>query len=262
MKGTPGTERAGRRGRPRLTAEGLDLGQSTPEPGTPLYDHVYDELCRAIMAGAVLPGQQLSARSIAEALGTSVTPAKEALRRLTADGVLFALAKSAFRVTPMTVARYTELLDIRKRLEGFAAEEACRNADASLIARLEALNAAFARAPFGQPAGILAINLDFHFTLYGAAAKPDLLRIIKGLWLRIGPYLSLFEWTDTDDSVGTHAAIIEALRRRDPEAVSRAVCRDLDDAATSILARLAQIEGAAARLDDTAPKPAAARRPS
>lgn len=261
MKATPGAERTGRRGRPRLSADGLDLNQSTPEPGTPLYDHVYEELCRAIMAGAVLPGQQLSARSIAEALGTSVTPAKEALRRLTADGVLFALAKSAFRVTPMTVARYTELLDIRKRLEGYAAEEACRNADQALIDRLEELNAAFDAAPPVPPAAILAINLDFHFALYGAAAKPDLLRIIRGLWLRIGPYLSLFEWTDTDDSVGTHAAIIEALRRRDPEAANRAVCRDLDDAATSILARLAQIEGAAA-VDDTMPKPAATGRPS
>ncbi len=262
MRGTPGTERVGRRGRPRLTADGLALGQSTPEHGTPLYDHIYEDLCRAIMAGAVLPGQQLSARSIAEALGTSVTPAKEALRRLTSDGVLFAVAKSAFRVTPMTVARYTELLDIRKRLEGFAAEEACRNADDALIRRLEELNAAFAKAPVDPPAGILSINLDFHFALYGAAAKPDLLRIIRGLWLRIGPYLSLFEWSETDDSVGTHAAIIEALRRRDPAAVSRAVCRDLDDAATRILARLAQLERAAGLADETAPKPAATRRPS
>lgn len=250
------------RGRPRLSADRLGLGQIEPLPGVPLHEQVYDALCRAIMTGAVRPQQQLSVRSLAEEFGVSATPVKEALRRLGTDEVLFALPKSSFRVTDITARRYAELLEIRKRLEGYAAEEAARLASRELIDRLAELNERFRAGGAIQHSAMLATNMEFHFALYAAARKPDLMVIIRGLWLRIGPYLGYYEDETTESAYLAHARIVDALRAGDPQAVGAAVCDDLVQAAGVILAKL---EGESAATPSPMPAiglGAAARRAS
>lgn len=234
----PAPARRETRGRPRLSAERLGLGLIEARPGVALHDQVYEALCRAIMVGAVRPQQQLSVRSLADEFGVSATPVKEALRRLGADEVLFALPKSSFRVTDITARRYAELLEIRKRLEGYAAEEAARLASRELIDRLALLNDRFRASQDLPHPAMLELNLEFHFTLYAAARKPDLMVLIRGLWLRIGPYLGYYEDTSTESSYQTHARIVDALRRGDARAAGAAVCDDLEHAARVILAKL------------------------
>lgn len=225
------------RGRRRPEAPGL-AGDMGPAGEAPLYDTVYAALCRALMQGGIAPDQRLSARGLAAQLGTSATPVKEALRRLRADGVVYALPKSAFRIVPMTPQRYRALLDIRVRLEPLAAEEACRRAPPGLPARLAALNARYRAVAPGGTAPFLAANQQFHFALYEAAGLPDLLDIIRGLWLRIGPHLAEATGLDPHAASRHHDRLIAALRAHDPAAAGQAVRDDLESAAAVILPRL------------------------
>ncbi|HET9664178.1 MAG TPA: GntR family transcriptional regulator, partial [Burkholderiales bacterium] len=110
-----------------------------------LQDRVVDELRRALMVGAFVPGQTISLRKLAEDLGTSAMPVREAINQLTAANVLEMLPNRTVCVPRMTPAKFEELARVRQALEGMAAEMACRNMTQPLIKRLGKLNAELLR---------------------------------------------------------------------------------------------------------------------
>lgn len=226
------------RGRRRPAAPGLAIEGDMPRGEAPLYDAVYAEMCRVLMQGGIAPDEKLSARALAARLGTSVTPVKEALRRLRADGVVYAPPKSAFRIMPMTAERYRALLDIRVRLEPLAAEDACRRGPPDLAARLRILNDRYRATASDDTPAFLAANHAFHFALYEAAGRPDLLDIIRGLWLRTGPYLARAAGIDPALAAARHDRLVAAVSAGDARAASAAVRDDLEDAARVILQHL------------------------
>src|SRR5688572_3725910 len=91
-----------------------------PEVGGVLRDQVYASIRNSLMMGHYVPGQKLVIRDLAEAYGTSLTPVRECLRRLVAEGVLEGEAKRSVRVPRMTSAKVRELRDIRLAVEGLA----------------------------------------------------------------------------------------------------------------------------------------------
>ena len=103
-----------------------------------LHDHVYHELRRMVMLGGFKPGQKIKIRTLAAALGTSLTPVREALRRLVAEGAFVGEPNRSVRMPPMTVERVKELKEIRVVVEGFAARQAAQ--------RIAAANCVAARA--------------------------------------------------------------------------------------------------------------------
>src|SRR5581483_4849082 len=154
---------------------------------------VHGKLRELLVAGVLSPGEKLSLRTIASSLGVSVQPVREAVSRLVADRALDVMPNRAVRVPLLTLAQFRELTTIRIAIEGFAAQRAatCRTlADLRVMRRQER---AFRReqqrsAPDLRAA--VAANHAFHFAVYAAARLPELLPIIEGLWLRIGPVLN------------------------------------------------------------------------
>src|SRR5690606_24223555 len=140
------------------------------------------------------PGQKLTLRELAAALGVSPMPVREAVRRLAAEGALETLPNRRIRVPVMTKTRFRELLRIRLALEGLAVEAATLRIRTADIDRIEAPNAEFTRKRGRRQADgtrLFRVNKDLHFIDYEAAAMPMLLGIIEGLWLQIGPMLHL-----------------------------------------------------------------------
>ena len=99
------------------------MGSKAPAD-TSLRTRVYDSLRDALTAGQFTPGQKLSFRYIAGTLGVSLTPVREAIRRLVAEGALEMRPGRSVRVPLMTQAKILELRDMRLTLEGLAAEKA------------------------------------------------------------------------------------------------------------------------------------------
>src|SRR5471030_616438 len=155
---------------------------------TSLRSHVYDSLRDALTAGRFVPGQKLSFRFIAGTLGVSLTPVREAIRRLVAEGALEMRPSRSVRVPLMTKDKLLELRDIRMALEGLATEKAAALATPAQIARLRRIASdLLAVRCRGDTSADRQKIREFHFAVYAIAGRPTLLQLIEGLWLRTGP---------------------------------------------------------------------------
>ena len=115
-------------------------------PRKSLTAHVESQLRDALIEGRLEPGTRLVTKELANSLGMSITPVREALVRFAASGVLTAEPASSFRVPVMTVASFAELGAIRKRVEALAAETAALKMDAAAVDALEARVKAYIEA--------------------------------------------------------------------------------------------------------------------
>jgi DNA-binding GntR family transcriptional regulator len=179
---------------------------------------VYASLCDALTRGQFVPGEKLTLRSIAGDLNVSLTPIREALQQLVANGALEMEPNRSVRIPLMSRARILELRDIRVALEGLAAEKAANGITPDEIDRLAhvAKDIMAARERGDDTTDRLKIR-EFYFKLYAAARQPQLLRMIKGLWLQTGPYQSLFypKFVASPRGPAMRERLLEALRRHD-----------------------------------------------
>ena len=214
---------------------------------------VYQQLKDLLMSGKMMPGQQLSLRSTADALKVSVMPVREATQRLVAEKALEIGSSRIIRVPTMTVSQFREITSIRVNLEGFAAEHACVHMNERYLAEIETLNSDFNRE-LGQskPDGtkLISINEDLHFAIYRVSEMPMLLQLIEALWLRVGPILNydlrssskrLEPQTIADHrtrlvrTLNYHDQLVKALEAGDAAMARLALKNDIETAAEFIV---------------------------
>jgi DNA-binding GntR family transcriptional regulator len=225
----------------------------TPLQRRTLNGDVYEQLKELLMSGKMMPGQQLSLRSTADALKVSVMPVREATQRLVAEKALEIGPGRIIRVPMMTVSQFRETTSIRINLEGFAAEQACPRMNERYLAEIEALNAEFDEE-LGQenPDGtqLISINKNLHFAIYKASEMPMLLQLIEILWLRIGPILNYDlrsgskrletrvirdHHTRLVKTLSHHEKLIEAIKAGDVQGTKAALKSDIENAAEFII---------------------------
>jgi DNA-binding GntR family transcriptional regulator len=208
-----------------------------------LQDNVYDYIREGLMTGEFGPGEHLTVRGVAAAIGTSVMPVREAFRRLTSEGALEPLSTGATRVPVFDLLKLQDLTEIRLTVEGLAARRAATRMTADEFAELERCNIQVQDAiASGSVAAEARANEQFHFCVYRAARSTELLRIIEHLWLQIGPYLSWLlkqgRWPKSSRGARAfrhHRDIVLALRRQDAAAAEAALRTDLIVAADVLL---------------------------
>lgn len=217
----------------------LRRGQPPPEQRRrgAVQDQVLAELCHGLMVGALVPGQTITLRQLAQLLGTSPMPVREAINQLTAANALEILPNRSVAVPRMSAERYKELTLARQALEGLAAEMACAKATPDLVRRLTAINAKLHGAIRARSIlECLAMNQEFHFTLYAAARSEILQPLIESLWLQAGPimYLSLTS-SDVPWDASRHDDVLSALGDGNAAAARRAIRNDIGETAKSLL---------------------------
>lgn len=190
------------------------------------------ELRLQLMRGEREPGEILTHRKLAEQLGVSPMPVRDALRQLLAERALVvANGNRSVAVPQLDLARLYDLKTVRENLEGTAARLAASRWRPHQLARIEAILEASETT--GTPD--LSRNLDFHFAIYEASQSEVLLPLIESLWLQFGPYLTRVKAL-AGDTMGTgdtyHRRVVEALRARDEEAAQRAIVADISGAMT------------------------------
>ncbi len=160
----------------------------------------------ALIVGALKPGARLITKEIADQLGTSITPVREALLRLVSAGALHATPAQAFLVPEVCRERYLEINIIRKQVEGMAVEVACTNLDADKMKKLQQLAASYQEALTGSNIEqTLQANRTFRFCLYDYAEMPTLTAIIEQLWVRIGPCFN-YLYPSSESLMRSHGA--------------------------------------------------------
>lgn len=198
------------------------------DPLPAAHDRVYRTLRGQIMHGEIEPGQALTLRGIGKEFGVSMTPAREAVRRLVAEGALVDTPSRKLMVPPFDARRAGDLMAARLAMEALALDQTM---DRMTAADLDALDAVLARVPDhpgSQPD--LVTNHDFHFTLYRVGGSEVLLPIVEALWLQYGAYLNLIinrpGVTDIEEHVH-HFELMAALRAGDRAAAHAALRADI-----------------------------------
>ena len=197
---------------------------------------VYRELYRNILSGRIAPGETLTAERIAKQMMVSQMPVREAVHRLRAEGFISIMKKRGFVVNELSTHNLEEITKIRLTLESMAARKATQLRTDESMQRLESIHSDLVASIKNYDVDLyLALNREFHHTIYREADMPILIQIIDGLWGRISPYLHLLmretlayktEWT-----VKNHEGMLVGMKIRNPQKVVKHLKADLSGAA-------------------------------
>lgn len=203
--------------------------QDAATASAPAHDRVYRALRTRIMHGEITPGAALTLRGIGREFEVSMTPAREAVRRLAAEGALFLSSSGRVSTPELSNERIEELAALRALLEVELASRALPRAHIALIDRLQMINTTVAEMVSKRDAvGYIRTNLEFHRTLYLRAQAPAMLAMAETVWLQLGPTMrALYGRLRRTDPPQNHRLIIAALKAGDEPGLRLAVRSDV-----------------------------------
>jgi DNA-binding GntR family transcriptional regulator len=206
-----------------------------------LNDRVYREIKNSIMAGAFKPGSELTLRSVADALGTSLMPVRDAMRRLVAEHALEMRPSRKLAIPMLTAEEFLELRRIRVLLEGEAVALAAEKISRQQLAHIRSILKKLRGLDEAHRGQFWSLNQQLHFAIYAASESPLLLSIIESLWLQIGPLLTRIPTARAVRGASDpHNQMVEALEAHDPVAARGALEADLTSATEQMMKELAR----------------------
>jgi len=202
-----------------------------------LGDSAYQEMKERLIRGVYKPGYKMTVRAVAEDLGISSTPARDAINRLISDGALVYAGPKTVIVPVLNESDLKEITSIRIALEGLACELAAQHGTEQDFETLRKFQKEINVALDGKDyQRVLRHNKEFHFLIYRMAGLPHLVSMIEGLWLRVGPSLyNLYpEFAEEKYGVRNHEMAMGALAERDGAALRAAFESDIRDGYRSL----------------------------
>lgn len=148
----------------------------------PLRDVVFNTLRQAILKGEMEPGERLMEIQLAQKLGVSRTPIREAIRKLELEGLVVMIPRKGAEVAHITEKDMKDVLEVRSALEELAAELACKNVTTEKLNELKTANKVFESAIVQQDVvGIVDADVTFHDIIYSMTGNARLIQIINNL---------------------------------------------------------------------------------
>ena len=213
------------------------------QPRRALGEEVYQAIKSAIIKGELEPGRRLIEEQLAEDLGASRTPVRQAIHMLERENLVERQARGGFTVRELSLDDISEILDLRVVLEAFAARLAAEKVTARDLDLLEKRNEAFGQAiESGRVDRLAALNTEFHEALYGLAKNRRLRRMIADLHDHFYRYrlrlLAIKEMART--SYQAHKDMIEAMKAKDPDETERLVRAHIQKGIQTIMDQVEQ----------------------
>lgn len=178
----------------------------------------YAHLREAILGGRLVPGERISEPGLAETLGISRTPVREALQRLAHEGLVELVPAKGARVRVLRPEEVREVYEVRALLEAEAARLAARHASLDELAHLAGLLAALDSIPRECYLEQMQVDFEFHTRLVEAAHNRTLARIYGDLRSSLALVRSFQQTLSQHPKTRQqHQNILHALRQRDPE---------------------------------------------
>ncbi len=207
---------------------------------TPAHQHVYERLRAMILFGDLAPGQAVTIQGLTTRMGAGMTPVREALRRLIAEGALIHKGNRRVSVPILTPNCTDELGFMRRMLESELVRRATLRMTQDRLRRLESfdddLNQAISKGDVGA---YLTQNYQFHAMIYAAADAPVMTATVDRLWLLFGPSLRIVCGRfGTNNLPDKHKDLLSALRCGDVEAAAQAVAEDVEQGMLQVRAAL------------------------
>lgn len=192
---------------------------------------VYNEIRNALINGQYEPGERLIIGELAQEMGVSITPVREAIFRLISEQGLEMQAATAVYVPYVNSEKLREIQQIRFHLEGMGAAEAAQHITRKQLDNLIALQKDFISCTSTDPKRASYLNRKFHFAILEASNKPILRATVESFWVITGPILKVFHvktaGLDYSENEHRHEAVLQALEARNSEAARSAIQADL-----------------------------------
>lgn len=203
--------------------------QTNSRQNDALHEQIYRHLRAKIMHGELTPGQSLTLRGLGTEYNVSMTPIREAARRLVAEGALTLSSSGRISTPELSNERIEELAALRALLEPELSSRALPRAHMALIERLQVINISIAEHIAKQDAvGYIRTNLEFHRTLYLRAQAPAILAMTETVWLQLGPTMrALYGKLRRTETPRNHKLIVAALRAGDEPGLRLAIRTDV-----------------------------------
>jgi DNA-binding GntR family transcriptional regulator len=205
---------------------------------------VLDEMRRQLGTGQLRPGAKVPVEEIAERLGVSRVPVREALKTLEGEGQIVYRPQRGFFVPELTYTDLEDIYDMRRLLEGRAIELAIPRLTTDDLDRLaEHLDDVDRASRIGDLTTYAAVNKRFHLELFEASGRAHLVRTITQLWDGSGAYRAFYanDAAHRDKAGARHRAILAAVAESDVEAAIEAQDRHRADA-LKVLSEVLEIQ--------------------
>jgi len=197
----------------------------------PLRDIVFKTLREAIITGDLQPGERLTEIKLANDLGVSRTPVREAIRKLELEGLVIMTARKGAEVAPINARDLREVLEIRRSLESLACELACKNVSDEDIKKLVNINESIVLAiKDDNIEEITKQDVGFHEAIYDITRNARLVHMLHQLKEHIFRYR--FEYIKDMKNkaaiVEEHEKIIECLSQKNTKAACKEIERHIE----------------------------------
>lgn len=204
----------------------------------PLRDVVFNTLRQAILRGELKPGERLMEIQLANKLGVSRTPIREAIRKLELEGLVLMIPRRGAEVAEITEKSLRDVLEVRGALEELAVKLACQKITDEQIQELRMAEKEFEMALSSGDVTVYAeADVKFHDVIYRATDNQRLIQLLFNL--REQMYRYRVEYLKREESHGNllieHKKIIETITNRDMDAAVDAVCQHIDNQVSAVI---------------------------
>ena len=203
----------------------------------PLRDVVFNTLRKAILRGNLEPGERLREIHLADKLGVSRTPIREAIHKLELEGLVVMIPRKGAVVAEITEKSLRDVLEVRRALEALAVRLACEKILDAEVEELKVAAERFEEAlETGDVTAFAEADVRFHDIIYRATDNQRLIQLLYNL--REQMYRYRVEYLKREDAHETlleeHQAIIETIEKRDVAKAVEAVRTHIDNQVVAV----------------------------
>ncbi|MBQ6696250.1 MAG: GntR family transcriptional regulator [Lachnospiraceae bacterium] len=207
----------------------------------PLRDVVFNTLRQAILTGDLKPGERLMEIHLANKLGVSRTPIREAIRKLELEGLVTMIPRRGAEVAQITEKSMNDVLEVRRAMDALCVELACDRISEEELAELKGACDAFAEAVKGGDIKVIAkADVALHDIIVQATGNRRLVQLINNLSEQM--YRYRFEYLKDafrhQNLIEEHRMIYEGIVKRDREAASQAAKLHIDNQELAIIQQI------------------------
>lgn len=204
----------------------------------PLREIVFETIRNAILSGTLKPGERLMEVQMAESLGVSRTPVREAIRKLELEGLVIMLPRKGAFVSDLTVKDITEVLEIRGALEGLAAGLAAARIDEKELEELEIKALKFHKAVEGNDIEeVIRTDFEFHDAMLKSSKNEKLIQLNNNQIEQVQRFREIYhkEVNKSKEISKEHYGIVEAISDRDINKAEKLARAHVENIENSIL---------------------------
>ncbi|MBQ9122855.1 MAG: GntR family transcriptional regulator [Lachnospiraceae bacterium] len=212
----------------------------------PLRDVVFNTLRQAILTGELKPGERLMEIHLANRLGVSRTPIREAIRKLELEGLVTMIPRRGAEVAEITEKSLQDVLEVRRALDALSVELACDRISEAELEQLEIACKTFEEAIAGKDLKKIAhADVALHDIIVKATGNARLVQMVNNLSEQM--YRYRFEYIKDESNhqrlIEEHRIIYESLKQKEKEVASQTAKLHIDNQEASVMAQIKRERG-------------------